>query len=117
MLRPSKPSRFSLIGRIRTAGTSRTRGIVYGIVTRVPLTFHPHDSHFNRANALYLAHASDVAYCRAPAAAARERLKLETIAFHDKITRTRGFLGICATHAVLAFRGSDPVTLPNWVTD
>src|SRR5215217_5262231 len=83
----------------------------------VALQFHPHDSSFNRANALYLAHASDVAYCRAPAAAAQERLNLSAIAFRDKIARARGFLGVCDTHAVLAFRGSDPVTLPNWVTD
>jgi pimeloyl-ACP methyl ester carboxylesterase len=83
----------------------------------VPLPFHPDDPCFNRGNALYLAHASDVAYHRAPAAAARERLGLETVAFRHKVTRTRGFLGICDTHAVLAFRGSDPVTLPNWLTD
>jgi pimeloyl-ACP methyl ester carboxylesterase len=83
----------------------------------MPLTFDPHDSSFNRANALYLAHAADVAYHRSPAAAARERLGLDTVAFRNKITRTRGFLGICDTHAVLAFRGTDPVTLPNWVTD
>jgi hypothetical protein len=83
----------------------------------VTLQFHPDDSSFNRANALYLAHASDVAYQRAPADAARERLGLNAIAFLNKVTRTRGFLGVCDTHAVLAFRGSDPVTLPNWVTD
>jgi hypothetical protein len=83
----------------------------------VALSFHPHDPSFNRANALYLAHASDVAYHRAPAAAALERLGLKTVAFRHKITRTRGFLGICDTHAVLAFRGSDPVTLPTWLTD
>src|SRR3954451_15212940 len=82
-----------------------------------PLPFDPHDSSFNRANALYLAHASDVAYDRAPAAAARERLGLRAIAFRNKVTRTRGFLGVCDTHAVLAFRGTDPVTLPNWLTD
>jgi len=81
------------------------------------LPFHPDDPAFNRANALYLAHASDVAYNRAPAAAAMERLGLTAIPFRCKITRTRGFLGVCDTHAVLAFRGSDPVTLPNWVTD
>jgi hypothetical protein len=83
----------------------------------VALPFHPGDSSFNRLNALYLAHASDVAYHRAPAAAALERLGLKTIAFRNKITRTRGFLGVCDTHAVLAFRGTDPVTLPNWLTD
>ncbi|HEY2587998.1 MAG TPA: lipase family protein [Tepidisphaeraceae bacterium] len=83
----------------------------------VAIPFQPADSSFDRANALYLAHASDVAYHRAPAAAARERLGLETVAFRNKITRTRGFLGVCDTHAVLAFRGTDPVTLPNWVTD
>lgn len=83
----------------------------------LPLPFHPDDPAFNRANALYLAHASDVAYHRAPAAAAMERLGLKTIAFRNKITRTRGFLGVCDTHAVLAFRGTDPVTLPNWLTD
>jgi hypothetical protein len=82
-----------------------------------PLPFHPDDRSFNSANALYLAHASDVAYHRAPAAAARERLGLETVAFLNKVTRTRGFLGVCDTHAILAFRGSDPVTLPNWLTD
>src|SRR4051795_9974741 len=82
-----------------------------------PLPFDPHDSSFNRANALYLAHASDVAYDRAPEAAAAERLGLEAVAFRNKVTRTRGFLGVCDTHAVLAFRGSDPVTLPTWVTD
>ena len=86
-------------------------------MNHMPLPFHPHDPSFNRANALYLAHASDIAYHRSPAAAARERLGLKTIAFRHKITRTRGFLGICDTHAVLAFRGTDPVTLPNWLTD
>jgi len=86
-------------------------------MTAVPLPFHPCDRSFNRANALYLAHASDVAYNRAPGAAARERLGLDVVAFRHKVTRTRGFLGVCDTHAVLAFRGSDPVTLPNWVTD
>ena len=79
--------------------------------------FHPHDPLFNRANALYLAHASDVAYHRAPAATAQERLGLRAFAFRDKVTRARGFLGVCDTHAVLAFRGTDPVTLPNWVAD
>ena len=83
----------------------------------MPLQFHPDDSSFNRANALYLAHASDVAYLRTPVVAAQERLGLRTVAFLNKVTRTRGFLGVCGTHAVLAFRGSDPVTLPNWVTD
>lgn len=82
-----------------------------------PLPFHPADPSFNRANALYLAHASDVAYDRAPAAAAAERLGLRAVAFRHKVTRTRGYLGVCDTHAVLAFRGSDPLTLPAWVTD
>ena len=82
-----------------------------------PLAFHPDDRSFNRANALYLAHASDVAYQRAPVSAALDRLGLRAMAFRSKVTRTRGFLGVCDTHAVLAFRGSDPVTLPNWVTD
>jgi hypothetical protein len=81
------------------------------------LKFHPDDPWFNRANALYHAHASDIAYNRAPAAAAHERLGLDGIGFLNKLTRTRGFLGVCDTHAVLAFRGSDPVTLPNWLTD
>src|SRR5204862_4428973 len=83
----------------------------------VPLSFDPNDAAFNRASALYLAHASDVAYHRAPTAAAHERLGLKAVAFRHKVARTRGFLGVCDTHAVLAFRGSDPVTLPNWVTD
>jgi hypothetical protein len=83
----------------------------------VALTFHPDDASFNRANALYLAHASDVAYHRAPAAAVADRLGLKTVAFRSKVTRTRGFLGLCDTHAVLAFRGTEPVTVPNWVTD
>lgn len=83
----------------------------------VALPFHPDDATFNRENALFLAHTSDVAYCRAPADAARERLGLEAIAFRSKVTRTRGYLGVCDTHAVLAFRGSDPVTLPTWITD
>jgi pimeloyl-ACP methyl ester carboxylesterase len=86
-------------------------------MTGMAIPFHPDDPTFNRANALYLAHASDVAYHRGPAAAARERLGLEASAFRNKVTRTRGFLGVCQTHAVLAFRRSDPVTLPNWVTD
>ena len=81
------------------------------------LRFHPHDAAFNRANALYLAHASDVAYQRSPAALAHQRLGLDAVGFVNKVTRTRGFLGVCDTHAVLAFRGSDPVTLPAWVTD
>lgn len=83
----------------------------------MPLPFHPTDPTFNRANALYLAHASDIAYHRSPAAAASERLGLKTIAFRHKLTRTRGFLGVCDTHAVLSFRGSDPVTLQTWLTD
>jgi hypothetical protein len=83
----------------------------------VALAFHPEESSFNRANALYLAHAADIAYDRSPRAAAWERLGLEAVPFRHKVTRTRGFLGLCETHAVLAFRGSDPVTLPNWVTD
>jgi hypothetical protein len=83
----------------------------------VGLDFHSQDTSFNRANALYLAHASDVAYDRAPARAARERLGLEAVGFRHKVTRTRGFLGVCDTHAVLAFRGSDPVTLQTWLTD
>ena len=33
-----------------------------------PLAFHPDDPTFNRANALYLAYASDIAYHRAPTA-------------------------------------------------
>jgi hypothetical protein len=82
-----------------------------------PPAFHPTDAAFNRANALYLAHAADVAYDRSPASAARDRLGLRAVAFRQSVTRTRGFLGVCETHAVLAFRGSDPVTLPNWVTD
>ena len=81
------------------------------------LPFNPQDCSFNRGNAIYLAHASDVAYNRAPVKAAMERLGLKAFAFRSKLTRTRGFLGICDTYAVLAFRGSDPVTLPNWVTD
>lgn len=81
------------------------------------LEFAPGDASFNRTNALYLAHAADVAYLRAPVTAARERLGLKAIAFRHKITRARGFLGVCDTHAVLAFRGSDPRTLPNWITD
>ncbi len=83
----------------------------------VVLPFHPDDPSFNRTNALYLAHASDVAYHRAPAAAASRRLGLKTVAFRHKVIRTRGFLGVCETHAVLAFRGTDPVTLPSWLTD
>jgi triacylglycerol lipase len=82
------------------------------------LQFRPEDASFNRANALYLAHASSIAYNRAPGAADRERLGLtDAVAFLNKVTRTRGFLGVCDTHAVLAFRGTDPVTLPNWLTD
>src|SRR3954468_13219613 len=83
----------------------------------VPLAFYPEDPSFNRIKALSFAHAAAAPYHRAPAAAAGERLGLETLAFHNKITRTRGFLGVCDTHAVLAFRGSDPITLQTWVTD
>src|SRR5258708_22398486 len=82
----------------------------------VGLSFDPDDRSFNRANALYLAHASDVAYHRGPGVAARERLGLDVVAFRNKVTRTRGVLGECETHAVLALRGTDPVTLPKWVT-
>lgn len=81
------------------------------------LSFDPTDLSFNRGNALYLAHASDIAYDRAPAAAARDRLGLEAMPFRNRVTRTRGFVGVCDTHAVLAFRGTEPVTLPNWLTD
>jgi Lipase (class 3) len=101
--------RCTLSVLIETAGAVEISG--------VPLPFHPDDPSFNVANALYLAHASDVAYHRAPGAAAWERLGLNSIAFCNKITRTRGFLGVSDTHAVLVFRGSDPVTLPTWLTD
>lgn len=57
-------------------------------ISGVALPFHPVDTSFNRANALYLAHASDVAYHRAPAAAAWERLGLKTIAFRNKCRAT-----------------------------
>ena len=76
----------------------------------VALPVDPQDQSFNRENALYLAHASDVAYHRAPAAAALERLGLKALVFRNKFTRTLGFLGVCDTHAVLAFRGTEPVT-------
>src|SRR4051795_11773684 len=87
------------------------------IIDVPPVPFDPTDSSFNRVNALYLAHASDIAYHRAPARAAMQRLGLKAIAFRNKITRTRGYLGVCDTHAVLAYRGSDPVTLQTWLTD
>jgi pimeloyl-ACP methyl ester carboxylesterase len=80
------------------------------------LQFEPDDAGFNRTNALYLAHAADIAYHRSPADAALERLGLKAIAFRSKLTRARGFLGVCKTHAVLSFRGTDPVTFPNWLT-
>lgn len=83
----------------------------------VPLPFHPDDVGFNRTNAIYLAHASQLAYDRAPAAAVSERLGLRAVAFRQRVTRTRGFLGVCDTHAVLAFRGSEPAALATWVTD
>lgn len=83
----------------------------------VAINFNPDDTSFTRENALYLAHASDIAYHRAPAQAARERLGLRAVAFRHKVTRTRGFLAVCDTHAVLSFRGSDPVTVPSWITD
>jgi len=81
------------------------------------LEFDPNDPSFSRTNALYLAHAADIAYHRAPAEAAMERLGLRATGFRHKVTRTRGFLGVCDTHAVLSFRGSDPVTLQTWLTD
>ena len=105
------------------AGDGNERPIHVDLIARrcwnksVPLTFRPTDPSFNRANALYLAHAADVAYCRAPAEQAWERLGLRTVAFRNKVTRTRGFVGVCDDYAVLAFRGTDPVTLPNWLTD
>ena len=79
--------------------------------------FDPTRRSFDRGNALYLAHAADVAYKRLPKKSAMERLGLDAIPFRSKLTRTRGFLGLCDTHAVLSFRGSDPLTLPNWMTD
>lgn len=82
-----------------------------------PLPFDPTDAGFSRMNALYLAHASAVAYARAPAAAAQERLGLRAVGFRHPVVRTRGFIGVCDTHAVLSFRGSDPATLATWVTD
>lgn len=86
-------------------------------MSSVPLPFQPNDSCFNRANALYLAHASSIAYFRSPAIEAREQLGLDAVAFFNPLTRTRGYLGVCDTHAVLAFRGTGPATLQNWATD
>jgi hypothetical protein len=81
------------------------------------ISFDPDEIGFSRNNALYLAHAADVAYRRAPVDEAWDRLGLRAVGFHHKVTRMRGFLGICDTHAVLSFRGSDPVTLQTWLTD
>ena len=81
------------------------------------LRFHPGDAAFNRENALYLAHASSIAYARSPARVAEDTLGLKTVPFQHKFVRTRGYLGVCDTHAVLAFRGTEPITLPNWLTD
>lgn len=83
----------------------------------MPLPFHPEDAAFNRINAVYLAHASSIAYLRSPSTLARETLGLDAIPFFHQLTRTRGFLGIGKGHAVLAFRGTNPLTLPNWLTD
>lgn len=83
----------------------------------MPFPFEPEVSAFSLTNALYLAHASSIAYERAPATLAHEQLGLKTMAFFHQLTRTRGFLGVCETHAVLAFRGTNPLTLPNWFTD
>src|SRR5690242_17007035 len=101
----------------RVTNDDRNSSGNFGVGAPRRLAFHPDDPCFNRINALYLAHASDVAYDRSPEAAALERLGLAAFAFRSKVTRTRGFLGVCDTHAVLAFRGTDPVTLPNWLTD
>jgi len=60
------------------------------------LRFHPDDASFNRTNALYLAHAADIAYHRAPAAAAMARLSLRVISFGNKMTRREVFWA-CAT--------------------
>lgn len=83
----------------------------------VSLPFDASASGFSRANALYLAHAADIAYLRSPSRAAAERLGLSAIPFRHRITRARGFLGVCDTHAVLSFRGTNPSTLANWLTD
>jgi hypothetical protein len=84
----------------------------------MPLPFLPTNSSFSRPNALFLAHAADIAYLRSPQAAAFDRLGLKTVlAFRHKITRTRGFLAITPDFAILAYRGTDPATLPNWITD
>jgi triacylglycerol lipase len=86
-------------------------------MSSVPPAFHPSDARFNRANALYLAHASSIAYFRSPAVEAKEQLGLDAVAFFNPVTRTRGYLGVCDTHAVLAFRGTGPATFQNWATD
>lgn len=110
----SDPKLGSVAMKRREPSVARARA---SATSAAVTSFHPRDRSFNRANALYLAHASDVAYQRSPAKAVRERLGLEATAFRHKVTRTRGYLGVCDTHAVLAFRGSDPMTLPNWLTD
>lgn len=79
--------------------------------------FDPADASFNRANALYLAHASDIAYHVRPGKAAAARLGLSAVGFFSKTARMRGFLGICDTHAVLTFRGTNPLRIRNWATD
>jgi hypothetical protein len=87
---------------------------------RVP-TFDAGAAGFSRGNALFLAQASDVAYHRFPKGAAMEGLGLRATRFKNRLTRTRGFVGIGegegGKFAVLAFRGTDPLTLPNWITD
>jgi triacylglycerol lipase len=82
-----------------------------------PLPFEPEAGDFDRDNAIYLAHASALAYDRNPDDAVQRQLGLTAFAFHCRLTRVRGFLGLADTHAVLAFRGSNPGTLPNWIAD
>lgn len=83
----------------------------------MPTSFDAESAEFSREMALHLAHASDVAYLREPEQEARARLGMRVFPFRNRVTRVRGFVGVCESHAVLAFRGTEPTNLPNWVTD
>jgi triacylglycerol lipase len=89
------------------------------MVSRTPdeTTFDSTTRKFDRANALYLAHASRIAYLDDPVLEASEILGLDATAFSDHMTNTQGFVAKNNDYVVLAFRGTEPNQIADWITD
>jgi triacylglycerol lipase len=87
----------------------------------MPLPFKPHTTSFSADNALYLATASSIAYMGSEVSERRaaEELGLDQdfCFFNFPMYDTEAFAAATPEHAVLAFRGTEPERIKDWMTD